>query len=58
LIGTDQRQGRQHPKAGDMAAPERFAKRSDSFPLQCGCRPYMAHSVSAGMSAFTHGLGE
>jgi len=26
-----------------MAAPERFAKASDSFPLHRGRRPYMAH---------------
>jgi hypothetical protein len=26
-----------------MAAPERFAERLDSFPLQRGRRPYMAH---------------
>jgi hypothetical protein len=27
-----------------MAAPERFAKASDSFPLHGGRRPYMAQS--------------
>jgi hypothetical protein len=47
LIGTDQRitsgpaAKRLHSKAGYMAAPERFAERSDSFPLHCGRRPYM-----------------
>src|ERR1700738_4206436 len=33
---------RLHLKAGYMAAPERFAERSDSFPLHRGRRPYMA----------------
>src|SRR5262249_12744893 len=33
---------RLHSKAEYMAAPERFAKRSDSFPLHRGRRPYMA----------------
>jgi hypothetical protein len=28
-----------------MAAPERFAERSDSFPLHRGRRPYMALGV-------------
>jgi hypothetical protein len=48
LIGTDQRitsgpaAKRLHSKAGYMAAPERFAKKSDSFPLHRGRRPYMA----------------
>ena len=52
LIGTDQRitsgpaAKRLHSKAGYMAAPERFAKKSDSFPLHRGRRPYMAHSVA------------
>src|ERR1700730_7068190 len=36
-----------HSKAGYMAAPERFAKKSDSFPLNRGRRPYMARRVSA-----------
>jgi hypothetical protein len=49
LIGTDQRitsgpaAKRLHSKAGYMAAPERFAKKSDSFPLHRGRRPYMTH---------------
>ena len=56
LIGTDQRitsgpaAKRLHSKAGYMAAPERFAKKSDSFPLHRGRRPYMAQSVSAAWS--------
>ena len=29
-----------------MAAPVSFHERSDSFPLQCGRRPYMAHTRS------------
>jgi Transposase len=33
---------RLHSKAGYMAAPERFAERSDSFSLHRGRRPYMA----------------
>ena len=33
---------RLHSEAGYMAAPERFAETSDSFPLQRGRRPYMA----------------
>jgi hypothetical protein len=33
---------RLHSEAEYMAAPERFAKRSDSFPLHRGRRPYMA----------------
>jgi hypothetical protein len=37
-----QRPQRLHSKAGYMAAPERFAKTSDSFPLHRGRRPYMA----------------
>src|SRR3974390_3744584 len=37
-----QRPQRLHSKAGYMAAPERFAKASDSFPLHRGRRPYMA----------------
>jgi hypothetical protein len=47
LIGTDQRitsgpaAKRLHSKAGYMAAPERFAKKSDSFPLHRGRRPYI-----------------
>src|ERR1700731_3989795 len=47
LIGTDQRitsgpaAKRLHSKAGYMAAPERFAQKSDSFPLHRGRRPYM-----------------
>ena len=36
---------RLHSKAGYMAAPERFAERSDSFPLHRGRRPYMALRV-------------
>jgi len=36
-----QRPKRLHSKAGYMAAPERFAKTSDSFPLHRGRRPYM-----------------
>src|ERR1700730_3476477 len=49
LVGTDQRitsgpaAKRLHSKAGYMAAPERFAKKSDSFPLHRGRRPYMTH---------------
>src|SRR3984893_9685029 len=48
VVGTDQRitsgpaAKRLHSKAGYMAAPERFAKKSDSFPLHRGRRPYMA----------------
>ena len=44
LIGTDQRitsgpaAKRLHSKAGYMVAPERFAERSDSFPLHRGSR--------------------
>jgi hypothetical protein len=57
LIGTDQRitsgpaattaalKGRIHSKAGYMAAPERFAETSDSFPLHRGRRPYMTLGV-------------
>ena len=30
-----------------MAAPERFAETSDSFPLHRGRRPYMAHHVES-----------
>ena len=33
---------RLHSEAGYMAAPERFAETSDSFPLHRGRRPYMA----------------
>jgi hypothetical protein len=36
-----QRPQRLHSKAGYMAAPERFAETSDSFPLHRGRRPYM-----------------
>src|SRR5271165_3842495 len=32
-----------HLEAGYMAAPERFAETSDSFPLHRGRRPYMTH---------------
>src|SRR3984893_14119473 len=32
---------RLHSNAGYIAAPERFAKKSDSFPLHRGRRPYM-----------------
>src|SRR6516225_6666904 len=39
---------RLHSKAEYMAAPERFAKRSDSFPLHRGRRPYMAPLGNAG----------
>src|SRR5262249_39230781 len=42
---------RLHSKAGYMAAPERFAETSDSFPLHRGRRPYMAllrHDESVG----------
>src|SRR5215510_14499347 len=35
---------RLHSKAEYMAAPERFAETSDSFPLHRGCRPYMART--------------
>jgi hypothetical protein len=51
FIGTDQRitsgpaAKRLHSKAGYMAAPERFAERSDSFPLHRGRRPYMTHQT-------------
>ena len=38
---------RLHLEAGYMAAPVSFRERSDSFPLHCGRRPYMARSVSA-----------
>jgi hypothetical protein len=41
---------RLHSKAGYMAAPERFAKKSDSFPLHRGRRPYMALNVSTDAS--------
>src|ERR1700737_566743 len=56
LFGTDQRitsgpaamaaasrrrQSSKRKQAGYMTAPERFAKRSDSFPLHRGRRPYM-----------------
>ncbi len=34
---------RLHSEAGYMAAPERFAEPSDSFPLHRGRRPYMTH---------------
>src|SRR3984893_14215543 len=53
VVGTDQRitsgpaAKRLHSKAGYMAAPERFAKKSDSFPLHRGRRPYMGTSVNA-----------
>src|ERR1700730_2314690 len=58
LFGTDQRitsgpaamaaasrrrQSSKRKQAGYMTAPERFAKRSDSFPLHRGRRPYMTH---------------
>src|ERR1700738_5407644 len=53
MIGTDQRitsgpaAKRLHSKAGYMAAPERFAKKSDSFPLHRGRRPYTSiHGTS------------
>jgi hypothetical protein len=44
---------RLHLEAEYMAAPERFAKRSDSFPLHRGRRPYMARSEGTAMSAIT-----
>ena len=30
-----------------MAAPVSFRERSDSFPLHCGRRPYLAHRVES-----------
>src|SRR5262245_10232238 len=42
---------RLHSEAEYMAAPERFAKTSDSFLLHCGRRPYMARSGRSTMSA-------
>src|ERR1700730_9764066 len=47
VVGTDQRitsgpaAKRLHSKAGYMAAPERVAKKSDSFPFHRGRRPYI-----------------
>jgi hypothetical protein len=41
-----------------MAAPERFAKRSDSFPLHRGRRPYMALDGSARASRLRPHLNE
>src|ERR1700737_110748 len=38
---------RLHSEAEYMAAPERFAETSNSFPLHRGRRPYMAHHVFA-----------
>src|SRR5262245_35890079 len=38
---------RLHSKAEYMAAPERFAETSDSFPLHRGRRPYMARTRRA-----------
>jgi len=43
---------RLHSEAGYMAAPERFAETSDSFPLHRGRRPYMAHSGGKHLSRY------
>src|SRR5262249_32658614 len=40
---------RLHSKAEYMAAPERFAETSDSFPLHRGRRPYMAAQGREGL---------
>jgi hypothetical protein len=62
LFGTDQRitsgpaamaaasrrrQSSKRKQAGYMTTPERFAKRSDSFPLHRGRRPYMTRSCQS-----------
>jgi len=51
-----QQPARLHSEAEYMAAPERFAKTSDSFPLHRGRRPYMALGRCTGMSAMTESL--
>src|SRR5262245_62426167 len=43
---------RLHTKAEYMAAPERFAETSDSFPLHRGRRPYMALSSNGADTRF------
>src|SRR6516164_4957476 len=48
---------RLHFEAGYMAAPERFAETSDSFPLHRGRRPYMALRVVRVVAELSNAIG-